>query len=225
MTTVVPHHRYFTLRPELTSCLIPVTRCRRDVVSLFFEDEAEVYGGKEWIRMTGVATNTDEAYNVPVLKLRIQPSWDARFCMSRGFAPTIKQWLTQVETQDFASHKQPCHKRMVNNMPIIMIFLASHKQPCRKPTLNNIPHISMLLSLWRRKILRLYKARAINIKYYWPYWCATACHIPTFLHHSRSALFGYPPKPFLVCISFYFLHISDDNQIVTPFFPRQVYSL
>ena len=74
MTTVVPHHRYFTLNPELPSCLISVTRCRRDVVSLFFEDEAEVYGGKEWIRMTGVATNTDEAYNVPVLKLRIQPS-------------------------------------------------------------------------------------------------------------------------------------------------------
>lgn len=48
MTTAVPHHRYFTLRPELPSCLIPVTRCRRDVVSLFFEDEAEVYGGKEW---------------------------------------------------------------------------------------------------------------------------------------------------------------------------------
>jgi len=35
MTTAVPHHRYFTLRPELPSCLIPVTRCRRDVVSLF----------------------------------------------------------------------------------------------------------------------------------------------------------------------------------------------
>ena len=65
-----------------------------------------------------------------------------------------------------ASHKQPCHKRMVNNMPLIMIFHASHKQPCRKPTLNYIPHISMLLSLGRRKILRLYKARAINIKYY-----------------------------------------------------------
>ena len=65
-----------------------------------------------------------------------------------------------------ASHKQPCRKRMVNNMPLIMIFLASHKQPFRKPTLNYIPHISMLLSLWRRKILRLYKARAINIKYY-----------------------------------------------------------
>lgn len=203
MTTVVPHHRYFTLRPELTSCLISVTRCRRDVVSLFFEDEAEVYGGKEWIRMTGVATNTDEAYNVPVLKLRIQPSWDARFCMSRGFAPSIKQLSTQVETQ----------------------YFASHKQPCRKPTLNYIPHISMLLSLWRRKILRLYKARAINIKYYWPYWCATACHIPTSLHHSQSALFGYPPKLFFVCISFFFLHISDDNQIVTPFFPRPVYSL
>ena len=55
---------------------------------------------------------------------------------------------------------------MVNNMPIIMIFLASHKQPFRKPTLNYIPHISMLLFLGRRKILRLYKARAINIKYY-----------------------------------------------------------
>ena len=74
MTTAVTHHRYFTLRPELPSCLIPVTRCRRDVVSLFFEDEAEVYGGKEWIRMTGTAPNTDEAYNVPVLKLCIQPS-------------------------------------------------------------------------------------------------------------------------------------------------------
>ena len=51
---------------------------------------------------------------------------------------------TQVETQDF----------------------ASHKQPFRKPTLNYILHISMLLFLGRRKILRLYKARAINIKYY-----------------------------------------------------------
>ena len=74
MTTAVPHHRYFALRPERTSYLVPVTRFRRDVVSLFFEDEAEVFGGKEWIRMTGAATNTDEAYNVPVLKLRIQPS-------------------------------------------------------------------------------------------------------------------------------------------------------
>ena len=53
---------------------------------------------------------------------------------------------------------------MVNNMPIIMIFLASHKQPCRKPTLNYISHISMLLPLGRRKILRLYKADAITIK-------------------------------------------------------------
>lgn len=74
MTTAVPHHRYFTLKPERTSYLVPIPHCRRDVVSLFFEDEAEVYGGKEWIKMTGVATNTDEAYNVPVLKLRIQPS-------------------------------------------------------------------------------------------------------------------------------------------------------
>ena len=55
---------------------------------------------------------------------------------------------------------------MVNNMPLIMIFLASHKQPFRKPTLNYIPHISMFLFLGRRKILRLYKVRAINIKYY-----------------------------------------------------------
>ena len=45
-----------------------------------------------------------------------------------------------------------------------MIFLTSHKQPCRKPTLNYISHISMLLSLGRRKILRLYKADAITIK-------------------------------------------------------------
>ena len=203
MTTAVPHHRYFTLRPELPSCLIPVTRCRRDVVSLFYWRSSRSYGGKEWKRMTGVATNTDEAYNVPVLKLRIQPSWDARFCMSRGVAPSIKQWLTQVETQNF----------------------ASHKQPCRKPMRNDISHISMFLFLGRRKILRLYKARAINIKYYWPYWCATACHIPTFLHHSQSALFSDPPKLFLVCISFFFLHISNENQIVTTFFPRPVYSL
>ena len=74
IATAVPRHLYSTLKPEQTSCLIPVPHCRRDVVSLFFEDEAEVYGGKEWIRMTGAAPNTDEAYNVPVLKLRIQPS-------------------------------------------------------------------------------------------------------------------------------------------------------
>ena len=55
---------------------------------------------------------------------------------------------------------------MVNNMPLIMIFLASHKQPCSKPMRNDISHISMLLFLGRRKILRLYKARDINIKYY-----------------------------------------------------------
>ena len=53
---------------------------------------------------------------------------------------------------------------MVNNMPIIMIFLASHKQPFRKPTRYGIPHISMLSFLGRRKILRLYKAHAITIK-------------------------------------------------------------
>ncbi|OKZ26303.1 MAG: hypothetical protein BHV84_07170 [Prevotella sp. AG:487_50_53] len=53
---------------------------------------------------------------------------------------------------------------MVNNMPIIMIFLASHKQPFRKPTRYGIPHISIFSSLGRRKILRLYKADAITIK-------------------------------------------------------------
>ena len=47
-----------------------------------------------------------------------------------------------------------------------MIFLASHKQSFRKLTRYNISHISMLSFLGRRKILRLYKARAINIKYY-----------------------------------------------------------
>ena len=140
MTTAVTHHRYFTLRPELPSCLIPVTRCRRDVVSLFYWRSSRSYGGKEWKRITGAAPNTDEAYNAPVLKLRIQPSWDARFCISRGFAPSIKQWLTQVETQ----------------------YFASHKQPFRKPTRYNISHLIMLLFLGRRKILRLYKADAIN---------------------------------------------------------------
>ena len=41
-------------------------------------------------------------------------------------------------------------------------YFASHKQPCRKPTLNYILHISMFSSLGRRKILRLYKADATN---------------------------------------------------------------
>ena len=118
IATAVPRHLYSTLKPEQTSCLIPVPHCRRDVVSLFYWRSSRSYGGKEWKRMTGAAPNTDEAYNVPVLKLRIQPSWDARFCMSRGFAPSIKQWLTQVETQYFASHKQPCRKLTRYNIAI-----------------------------------------------------------------------------------------------------------
>ena len=48
IATAVPHHRYFTLRPELPSCLIPVTRCRRDVVSLFLLKKQQVI---RWKRM------------------------------------------------------------------------------------------------------------------------------------------------------------------------------
>ena len=97
-------------------------------------------------------------------KTVINPSRDAIFCVSQATIPqtdaklytTYKHAIIPRETQNLASHKRICRKRMVNNMPIIMIFLASHKQPCRKPTLNYISHISMLLSLGRRKILRLY---------------------------------------------------------------------
>lgn len=35
IATAVPRHLYSTLKPEQTSCLIPVPHCRRDVVSLF----------------------------------------------------------------------------------------------------------------------------------------------------------------------------------------------
>ena len=145
------------------------------------------------------------------LPTSINPSRDAKSCVSQAAVP-------QSDAKQYTTYKYAFIPRETQN-------LASHKQPCRKPTRNNIPHISMFLFLGRRKILRLYKADAINIKYYWPYWRATACHIPTFLNHSRSARFGDPQKLFLVCISFFFLHISDDNQIVMPFFPRPVYSL
>ena len=158
-----------------------------------------------------------------------------------------KPQATQVETQNFASHKrvfrkrivnnmplimiflashkQPCRKRMVNNMPLIMIFLASHKQPCRKSTLNYIPHISMLLptretqdfaslqgSRHQYKILL-----TLLMRYCMPY-----PYIPSSL---AIRTFWLSAKALFCLYIVFFLHISDDNQIVTQFFPRPVYSL
>ena len=184
---------------------------------------------------------------------------------------------TQVETQDFASHKQPCSKRM----------------------LYNIPHINMLSSHWRRKILYVTRVRAINKTVIKPSrdakFCVSQTNVPqtdgkqyatyndfpcvsqaavpqtdaklytTYKHafipletQNLASLQGsrhqykilltllmryfmpYPYVPsslairtfwlsakalFGLYIVFFFLHISDENQIVTPFFPRPVYSL
>ena len=83
------------------------------------------------------------------LPTSINPSRDAKSCVSQAAVP-------QSDAKQYTTYKYAFIPRETQN-------LASHKQPCRKPTRNNIPHISMFLFLGRRNILRLYKADAINI--------------------------------------------------------------
>ncbi len=83
-------------------------------------------------------------------KTVIKPSRDAKFCVSQTSIP-------QTDALQYITFNHAFIPRETQNF-------ASHKQSFRTLTRYNIPHISMLLSLGRRKILRLYKAHAITIK-------------------------------------------------------------
>ncbi len=104
-------------------------------------------------------------------KTVIKPSRDAKSCVSQVTVPQTdgKQYATyhdfpcvsqatipQTDAKLYITYKHAIIPRETQN-------LASHKRICRKHNCYNIPHIIMLYSLWRRKILRLYKADATNI--------------------------------------------------------------
>ena len=136
-------------------------------------------------------------------KTVINPSRDAKFCVSQATVP-------QTDGKQYAHYNDfPCVSQATVSQTDAKLYIT-YKHAFTPLETQNLA--SLQGSRHQYKILL-----TLLMRYCMPYpYVPSSLAIRTFWL-SAKALFNL----YIV----FFLHISDDNQIVTPFFPRPVYSL
>ena len=137
-------------------------------------------------------------------KTVINPSRDAIFCVSQATVP-------QTDGKQYATYNDfPCVSQATVSQTDAKLY-TTYKHAFIPLETQNLA--SLQGSRHQYKILL-----TLLMRYCMPYpYVPSSLAIRTFWQ-SAKALFS-------LYIVFFFLHISNDNQIVTPFFPRPVYSL